>query len=190
MIQKMKKIFSVVFFTIMIFGNFSFLQAQEKFAHINTEQLLRQMPGRQQAQEELQRYAQELETQFTAMQTEFQTKYQDFLENESTYSDLIKQSKQRELGSLQERITEFQESAQQDLAQRENQLLQPIIDQARTAIEDVAKEQGYTYVFDMSAGSLLYANPGDNILPLVKDKLGIEGDVPPVTLPTDTMGNP
>ncbi|MFW5892440.1 MAG: OmpH family outer membrane protein, partial [Bacteroidota bacterium] len=126
----------------------------------------------------------------TAMQTEFQTKYQDFLENEANYSDLIKQSKQRELGNLQERITEFQESAQQDLVQRENKLLQPIIDQARDAIEEVAEEQGYTYVFDMSAGSLLYANPGDDILPLVKDKLGIEGDATPATLPSDTMGNP
>lgn len=173
---------------MLIFGNFSFLQAQNKFAHINTEELLRQMPGRQQAQEELQRYAQELESQFTAMQTEFQTKYQDYLENEATYSDLIKQSKQRELGSIQERITEFQESAQQDLAQRENQLLQPIIDQARDAIQEVAKEQGYTYVFDMSAGSLLYAEPSDDILRMVQDKLGIDEDTPALP-PVNEDGN-
>ncbi len=185
----MKKILSIVFFTMLIFGNFSFLQAQNKFAHINTEQLLSQMPGRQQAQEELQRYAQELESQFTAMQTEFQTKYQDYLENEATYSDLIKQSKQRELGSLQERITEFQESAQQDLAQRENQLLQPIIDKARDAIQEVAKEQGYTYVFDMSAGSLLYAEPSDDILPMVQDKLDIDETDAPALPPVNGEEN-
>jgi outer membrane protein len=131
------------------------------------------MPGRDSAQVQLETYARELESTFVTMQNEFQTKYQDYLEKQSTFSDLIRQSRERELMSLQERIQEFQESAQQDLADQENKLLSPIIEQARTAISDVATENGYTYVFDVSMGVLLHWEKGDDLMPLVKKKLGL-----------------
>ena len=55
---------------------------------------------------------------------------------------------------------------------KETELFQPIFDAAKEAIETVAKENGYTYIIDESVGVLLYAG-GDDILPLVKTKLGI-----------------
>ena len=42
------------------------------------------------------------------------------------------------------------------------------------AIADVAKENGYSYIFDVSAGALLYQPDSDDILPLVKKKLGLK----------------
>ncbi len=169
----MKTIFRIALMMVFVLGINTVAQSQAKFGHIDTNELLRLMPGRDAAQQELETYARELETQFTAMQNEFQTKYQNYLENESTFSELVRQSRQRELGSLQERIMEFQESAQEDLMRKENRLLQPIVEKARTAIETVAKENGYTYVFDMSMGVVLYAEPGDDLMPKVKAKLGI-----------------
>jgi len=147
--------------------------SQAKFGHINTNELLSQMPGRQEAEQELERYARELESTFTAMQNEFQSKYQEYLENQENLSQLIRQSKERELESLQQRIMEFQESAQEDLVDKENQLLRPIIEEARNAINEVAQENGYSYVFDTSMGSVLYSEPSDNIMDEVKAKLGI-----------------
>lgn len=170
----MKKIFSIALLMVFFLGINATAIAQNKFGHIDTNELLGMMPGREAAQQELERYARELETQFTTMQREFQTKYQDYLENQETFSQLIRQSRERELTSLQERITEFQESAQQDLMAKENELLQPIVEKARNAIEEVAKENGYTYVFDRSMGVLLYSEPGDDIMPQVKTKLGIQ----------------
>ncbi|MFN2394111.1 MAG: OmpH family outer membrane protein [Bacteroidales bacterium] len=170
----MKKIFSIAVLMVFFLGMNATANAQEKFGHINTNELLQMMPGREEASQQLEKFAQELETQFTTMQREFQTKYQDYLENQENLSQLIRQSRERELSSLQERITEFQESAQDELVQEENRLLQPIVDQARNAIEEVAKENGYTYVFDRSVGVLLYSDPGDDIMPLVKAKLGLE----------------
>lgn len=149
-------------------------QKEEKFGHINTEQLLSKMPGQDSAQVELEKYARRLETQFVSMQNEFQQKYQEYLEDEDEYSELIRQSKQRELSSLQERITEFQESAHQDLMQKEEQLLSPIINEANEAIQKVAEEHNYTYVFDTSTGALLYSDPGDDLMSLVLEELGLD----------------
>ena len=62
----------------------------------------------------------------------------------------------------------------QDLAAKEDELTRPIIDRARKAINEVAKEGGYTYIFNASEGLLLYNEGGENIMPMVKKKLGIE----------------
>ncbi len=171
----MKKMLSLSLFLVILFGSMSLTaQTENKFGHINTNELLRMMPGRDQAQADLERYARELEETFVAMQNEFQTKYQDYLENQETFSQLVRQSRERELQSLQERIMEFQESAQQDIMEQEERLLNPIIEEAREAIQKVGRENGYTYIFDTSGGSLVFWENGEDIMPLVKAELGLE----------------
>ncbi len=169
----MKNLFRISLLMVLLLGINANVFSQAKLGHIDTNQLLGQMPGREAAQLELEQYAKDLESTFTALQGEFQTKYQDFLENQESLSQLIRQTREQELVSLQERIQQFQESAQQDIMDKENQLLKPIIDQARQAINDVAKENGYTYIFDTSTGVVLYSEAGDNIMELVKAKIGI-----------------
>lgn len=170
----MKKLLSLSLLLIVLLGAGS-VSAQQtvKFGHIDANELLSLMPERADAQKQLEQYARDLESQFSAMQQELQTKYQSFLENQATFSDLVRQSRERELSSLQERIMEFQESAQEDIMAQERKLFSPIIERARQAIQDVAKEQGYTYVFDVSGGSLLYWEPSHNIMAEVRTKLGL-----------------
>lgn len=168
----MKKLLFLPLVALLIMGATASAQTL-KIGHIDTNQLLRVMPGRQEAQTQLEAHARDLETKFTAMQTELQTKYTDYLANESTFSEPIRTSMQREISSLQERIQEFQELAQQDLAQTESRLLSPIVEAARKAIEDVAKENGYSYILDTSGGAVLYFPPSDDIMSLVRTKLGI-----------------
>jgi len=108
------------------------------------------------------------------MQSELETKYADYTVNEKTYSELIKTTKQKELQDLNDRIQTFQSTAQEDWQNKENELLTPLFNKAKKGIEDVAKENGYTYIFDTSGGVLLYFEPTDDIAPLVKKKLGIK----------------
>ena len=131
------------------------------------------MPESKAMQTELESFAKGLESQLMAMQSEGETKLAEYQQNEATMSDLLKQDKVRELESIQQRILEFQQNAQQALAAKEQELLSPILDKARKAIEDVAKEGSYTYIFDASTGNILYADESENILPLVKTKLGL-----------------
>ncbi len=172
----MKKMLSLSLFLFLLLGSAPLtaqIEAEAKLGHINTNELLRMMPGRDQAQADLERYAQELEQTFTAMQNEFQTKYQEYIQNQETYSQLVRQSKERELQSLNERIMEFQEMAQQDIMEQEERLLNPIIEEAREAIQKVGRDKGYTYIFDSSGGSMVFWENGDDIMPLVREELGL-----------------
>ena len=63
--------------------------------------------------------------------------------------------------------------AQQALQAKEQELLEPILAKAREAIEQVAKEGGYTYIFDRSLGTILFAKESENIIDKVKKKLNL-----------------
>lgn len=171
----MKKIFLllvVVLMSGMISTGYS--QAKGKFGHIDSGKLLGLMPDRDKAQKQLQAYSKQLEDQLTAMQTEMQGKYNEYLSKKDSLSPVLLKTKETELQDLQTRIQDFQTSAQQDLQKKEQELLQPIIEKARTAIQKVAKEKGYSYVFDTSTGILLYwPEDSDDLLPDVKKALGL-----------------
>ena len=89
-------------------------------------------------------------------------------------SQLIKEAKASEIQEMQQRLQNFAQTAQQDLQQQHMALMQPVMDKARKAIEEVAKENGLLYVFDMSQGNPVYASTRElDMLPLVKTKLGL-----------------
>lgn len=74
-----------------------------------------------------------------------------------------------------QRIQKFEEIAMNEFKKAQDELLQPIMDKAHKAIQDVAKENSFTYIFDMNSGAILYASEtSEDILPLVKKKLGIQ----------------
>jgi outer membrane protein len=168
----MKKIFAIIALAGALLNVHA--QGKLKIGHINSNDLLMVMPERAAAEKALQQEAQKLEEQLKVMTTEYQNKVADFQANAATMSELIKQTKAQEIGDLEKRIQEFQASAQETLQKKEQELLEPIIEKARKAIEDVAKENGYTYILDTGTGAVLYQPESDDILPLVKQKLGIQ----------------
>jgi len=168
----MKKIFLLIAIAISVI---SFGQKNQKFGHINSNELLQAMPENTQAQQALQAHSKELETQLMAMQAELEQKYNDYLAKKDSLSKLLQQTKESELNDLNTRIQSFQQTAQQDLQAKESELLQPIIEKARNAIREVSKEEGYTYVFDTSTGALVYwPEESDDIMAKVKTKLGMQ----------------
>jgi len=172
----MKKILFSAVLVVFLLGSFSsYAQSKGKMGHIDSNSLLMLMPERATATKAIEEHAKQLQEQLQTMSQEFETKYADYTEKQATMSDLIKKNKEQELADLQKRIQDFQTTAQQDLQNKEQELMQPIIDKAKKAIEDVAKEKGYDYVFDTSVGALVYwPESSDDLLPLVKKKLGIE----------------
>lgn len=158
----------------VVFSTVSMAQKGTKIGHINSNELMTAMPERTKVQKELETYANELKLQLDAMQKEYQTKIKNFQEKQDVMTDVIKDSKIKEITDLEKRIGEFQQTAEADLQKKEQDLLQPIIDKAKNAINDVAKEGGYTYILDSSMGTVLYSVDSDNVLPAVKKKLGIQ----------------
>lgn len=152
-----------------------FAQGKFKFGHIDSNQLLSIMPERAEAQKAIEEHAKDLETQMQEMQMEFERKYQDLVTKQDSLSEFLKNTKTAELEDLQQRIQTYRQTAQQELQTKEAELLQPIIEKAKKAIEEVGKENGYTYVYDISLGVILYfSDESEDILPIVKQKLGIE----------------
>ena len=70
----------------------------------------------------------------------------------------------------------FQTEAQEMYQEEAQRKITPIRAKAMDAIRVVAKENGYTYIFDVNA--VIVAPPGDDVLALVKKKLGIKDQVP------------
>ena len=102
------------------------MMAQSKVAHINTQQLISEMPEVIAAQNELKKledqYAKELETSAK----EFQTKAQSYQGDAQNQTDLINQQRQVELQEMQQRIQEFRETAAQELQKRSSEMMRPL----------------------------------------------------------------
>ena len=171
----MRKVTVLAAFLTMFFLGFNAnAQTKIKLAHINSTELMKVMPGVDTAQKAIQEFAKLLEEELTAMRTEFDKKYAKFLEDQPLLPQGTQKVRMQELQDLENRINMFQEQAQSDMQEKQEELLKPIIDKAKKAIEEVAKENTYNYVFDSGMGVLLYSDESDDILNLVKKKLGIK----------------
>lgn len=171
----MKKGFIVVLVGLLAFCGSAMAQKNIKLGHINSNDLMQIMPGRDSAQTALQKDVEDLQAEMEAMKKEYETRVSDYLAKKDQLSELIRKTKESDLQAMAARIDEFQRTAQSTLEDRQEALLKPIIDRAKKAIEEVGKENGYTYIFDAAqGGSILYSQDSDDIMPLVKKKLGLK----------------
>jgi outer membrane protein len=131
------------------------------------------MPERKKAETDIQEYAKQLDNSLKTMSAEYESKVADYQKQEALMTEPVKADKQKELADLEERIRSFQQTAQESLQKKQNELLEPMMKKAKKAIEDVSKENSYKQVFDTSSGVVLYSDPADDIMTLVKKKLGI-----------------
>lgn len=148
-------------------------QTNAKLGYVNSGKLLEKIPGRDTLEKQLRDYRKGLEDQVQSMVVEYRNKLQNYQENSGSMSDLIRQSKESELQELEQRIQNFRQTADADLQNKQSELFNPLLEKAQKAIEKVAEEHGYTYVFDVSMGTLLYYEKGDNLQTLVEKELGI-----------------
>lgn len=171
----MKNLIKLVVIILFLFSGTAVNAQNFKFGHINSAELLSLMPERDSAEATIQQYAKELEGELEIMNVEYNNKLNDYIEKQDILTPLVKQTKEQELSEFQSRIQDFTNNAQQDLQQQEAQMIQPIIQKAEKAIKDVAKENGFTYIFDLSRGAVIYfSEQSEDILPLVIKKLGLE----------------
>jgi outer membrane protein len=155
-----------------------FAQGQEaKFGHINLQSLIQMMPERATAEADYNKQVKEMSDELDAQQKELQKKYEDYIAKRDSLSEIVRSAKETEIQDMQQRIQNFNQIAQQQLQQKQSEMLKPIFEKAQKAVSDVGKEKGLLYVFDISGelGTVLYhSNESLDILPLVKTKLGLK----------------
>ena len=150
-------------------------QAQTtKVGHISTVEVITRMPEYDSAMKIMQDYGKELEDNIMAMQTEYQNKALEYQNNQSQWSDLIKQTKQRELQDMEVRLQEFAQQSQEDYTRKQQEVISPITDKVTKAIETVAQEGKFAYILDSSNGTVFIGPDAIDVMPLVSAKLGLK----------------
>lgn len=149
----------------------------QKFGYLNSAAILQEMPEVKQAEADLEVLQKQLQSRGETMLQEFQAKYQE-LERKNQQGEISPKELEEESQALkadENKLAQFEQDMQRQVLERRDALLQPILDRVNTAIEAVAKEEGYTYIFDASPGTgiLLYADESTDIVMKVKAKLGM-----------------
>lgn len=147
--------------------------AQMKNGYVSLNELIGSMPESKKADTSLMEYKNILEQQFEAYQQEF-TEQGNLLNSKDTlkYTKAQLDVKKKNLSDMLAKLQGYNQEAGMLMEQKKQALLTPIQTKAEDAIQTVAKENGYTYIFEKD---LLHVYPpSDDILPLVRKKLGIK----------------
>lgn len=171
----MKNVLKIVMVaSLVLISSMTFAQ---KFGHINLEDVVELMPERVKAEEEFNKELAGMEEQYATLRKEYETKMADYVTKRDSLTQLVRESKEEELNTLGQRIQSYQETAGQQLQQRQVDLMKPIYEKAQKAIQDVGKEKGLLYIFNVNeqlGGLILYrSNESVDVLPFVKQKLGL-----------------
>ena len=156
----MKKIFAIAAMALLTLS-----ASAQKIARVNFVELVQLTPEADKAREQMAAAQKEAEETINTMVEEYQSKAQQYQQKASTWTASIKESKERELGDMQNRIQEFQQSVSQELQEQQNTLMAPIQQKANEAIQKIAKERGFDIVLDGSS-ALFFS---DNVVDLTAD---------------------
>ncbi|MBN2664658.1 MAG: OmpH family outer membrane protein [Bacteroidales bacterium] len=165
----MKKNFIVVL--LLIVGTIS-LSAQ-KIAYVHRDSVLLSMPEMIDAQNQLNAFISQVQTELQTMQNDYQTKVTAFNNNVDSLSTVVKNNKVAEIQDLERRIQDFQVQAQTEYLEKQKQLLVPIQNKFDDALEKVRKAGGYDVIMNVSA-DVLYVNPKFVITDEVFTELNIQ----------------
>lgn len=147
----------------------------QKFGYMDSNELVAEMPDVKQADAKLETLQKQLQKQGQQKLQALQQKAQD-LERKERQGEIAPKKLQEEAEKLQAEqmeLQQFEQDMQRQVMQKRQELYQPIFDKINTVIEEIAKEKEYTYIFDLSAGSILYADESKDITSMVRQRLGI-----------------
>lgn len=151
------------------------VEAQTKVGTIDIDYLIMNMPEIESIQKNLKEYGSTLDTQLNEKMVAYQSKLDDYNKNVASYTEAQKEEKQAEVFALEEDITKFRQNGMQMIKIREDELKRPLYQKIATALEKVAKGEGYTQVLTISEGSdVVYLDPAYDITLKVAVDLGLE----------------
>jgi len=161
----MKKLFTIVALAVVTIST-----SAQKLGHINSQELMVQMTEYKAAETELERYQGELMRELEMFASLIKQDEAKYLEDEPNLTEEIKASRYKELMEKGQNFQTKQGEAEQKLQEKEAMLMQTVMKRIQEVVQKVAKENGYTYIFDAST---LHFAGGEDVTPLLKKELGI-----------------
>jgi len=149
----------------------------QKYAYIDSEYILGNMPDYVEAQAELDRIAAQWQREIEVKFKSIDSMYKKFQVEAITLPEKMKQSREEAIMNAEKDAKDLQKKRfgkDGDLFKKREELVRPIQDRVFNAINEYAKEKGYAFVFD-AAGSMtiVYADPKWDINDAIMQKLGI-----------------
>jgi outer membrane protein len=183
------------FVLLMVLGMVSFVShaqtSSTKIGYADVDYIFSQMPEAKAIDTELKSTQAQLKNQIETKASEFQKKLADYQANLNTMLDAVRANTERELQQLQQNLQKLQEDAQTTIQNKQTQLMDPVYKKVGKAIEETAKENGFSMVLSQQIGGLdvvLYADEASDISDLVLKKMGITPKPAPApgTAPANT----
>jgi outer membrane protein len=167
----MKQFLTILLISAGIFG-FSTTTNAQKIGYISADEIIQLMPEAATVQQQLDQYQQSLYQNAQDKQNAFNESLQKFVKDSSTMSPSLKEVKRSDLQKQSQELAGEQQRIQNDFEQKRQELSAPIQKKLQNAIEEVAKENGYTYVMPREA--LIVMPPTNDLGPMVIKKLGLK----------------
>jgi outer membrane protein len=179
--ERMKNLLKGAVLLVGLFAATSVANAQQKIGHINADEIFQQTADFKTATDQLKVLSDAKQKEIQDMVTLLQAKEKeanDLMLNQSEANKAETQTKLQTIGQeyqqMQTRIQEVQKVAQEEVQKRNQELMAPIQTKVMNAINAVAKEKGYAYIFDIGSGAAVYYAGGEDVSADVKTKLGIK----------------
>ena len=138
--------------------------AQSKIAHIDTQAFIESMPAYQDAMKQIKQVEQTYQAEIDDLLKEAQSKNERYKAEASTKTDEENQIRMQELNEMQNSIMEYNQTATKDVQNKREELMRPVLEKARTIIQETAREKGFDYVLDSTLGSGVLLADGYNLL--------------------------
>lgn len=147
------------------------IMSAQKIAHVDMVEITTKMPKILEAQKQLKELGQTYQEKYKVMSGECQSKLEKYETEASKLSTKIKTERQKEIQDLNQKLQEFSQTAQKELQSKESELMSPISNSIKTAIQKVGIKKGFKYILD--SNTLLLAT-GVDITSDVKKELGFD----------------
>jgi outer membrane protein len=155
----MKKIITILFGVGLIsISMTTFAQSVLKIGHVDIAEILAALPERDSAAMVLDKETKELQSTYDDMTVVYNKMLDDYEKSQASFTEIVRKNKESELMDKEKRLQEFQQNASTTLQKKNSELIQPILDKIIRAVDKVATENGFTYVLDVSKGSVVFSS--------------------------------
>ena len=161
-------------FTLILFLGITTQITAQKFGHLNSGNVISQMPEMKAAEKELETFQKQINDATDVLQKALDGKASVLAQEYQDLAPVTAQERYQALEKEQQDILKRRQDDQAKVLKKRDDLMKPILDKIQTAIDEVGKENGYTFIFDTSMfNAILFVEDSDDVAPLVKAKLGM-----------------
>ncbi len=148
----------------------------QKIGHVNLNRVIANMPESRALQAEIAKISKTYKDDIDGMGKKFEAKYKRYSAEQATQTDTVNKQRAEEIQGERNKIVQAEQAAVQDIQEKQQTKLIPILQKAEKAINDIAKEKGLSYILDASGGKGVLVANGVDIYDAAKAKLGLLAD--------------